>query len=108
MWLYTKIGFDCTSRFSGLAKALTKVPARFCIIDGEVVASDTRGLPDFRALHFCNAEPDDLAVWAFDLLFYNGKDVRNLPLLERKALLTRLVLRTADNHLYLFRPSVTA
>jgi bifunctional non-homologous end joining protein LigD len=99
--LYTKSGFDCTIRFAGLAKVLKKVPAPICIIDGEVVAPDTRGLPDFRALHFRNAGPDDLAVWAFDLLFYDRKDVRNLPLVERKALLTRPVLRTADSHLYL-------
>jgi bifunctional non-homologous end joining protein LigD len=38
--LYTKSGFDCTTRFAGLAKALKKVPAPICIIDGEVVASD--------------------------------------------------------------------
>jgi len=45
--LYTKSGYDCTKRFGRLAEALTKAPARLCIIDSEVVACNTRGLPDF-------------------------------------------------------------
>ena len=48
--LYTKSGYDCTKRFGGLAEALTKAPARLCIIDSQVVACDTRGLPDLYAL----------------------------------------------------------
>jgi ATP-dependent DNA ligase len=51
VWLYTKSGHDCTKRFAGLSKALAAIPLPFCIIDGEVVVSDTRGLPNFHALH---------------------------------------------------------
>jgi bifunctional non-homologous end joining protein LigD len=75
-----------TRRFADLAEALSTVPARFCIVDGEVVASNTRGLPDFHALHFRDAAENDLCVWAFDLPFYEGTDVRKLPLVDRKAL----------------------
>src|SRR5215813_2307940 len=67
--LYTKNGYDCTTRFGALTSAVAAVPARSCIIDGEVTAFDPLGLLDFRALHFRTAEDEDIAVWAFDLLF---------------------------------------
>jgi bifunctional non-homologous end joining protein LigD len=60
--LYTKNGYDCTRHFSGLSSALAAVPARTCIIDGEVTAFDPLGLLDFHALHFRTAADDDIAV----------------------------------------------
>jgi bifunctional non-homologous end joining protein LigD len=33
-----------------------------------------------------------LCVWAFDLLHLNGRDLRELPLIERKARLERLIM----------------
>jgi bifunctional non-homologous end joining protein LigD len=83
--LYTKNGYDCTRRFGVLSSALAAVPARSCIIDGKVTAFDPLGLLDFHALHSGTAADDDIAVWAFDLLFHNGRDVRKLPLTERSA-----------------------
>src|SRR5262249_1981020 len=44
---------------------------------------------------------DDIAVWAFDLLFHNGRDVRKLPLAERKDLLMVLIMGAGDNRLRL-------
>jgi bifunctional non-homologous end joining protein LigD len=44
--------YDATRRFCGLAEALTRVPARFCIIDGEVTACDAHGIPKFDALYY--------------------------------------------------------
>jgi bifunctional non-homologous end joining protein LigD len=38
---------------------------------------------------------------AFDLLFLNGKDLRALPLIERKAALKKLLLRKRSRILYL-------
>jgi ATP-dependent DNA ligase len=99
--LYTKNGYDCTKHFGGLSSALAAVPARSCIIDGEVTAFDPLGLFDFNALQFRTAADDDIAVWAFDLLFHNGRDVRELPLVERKDLLMVLVMGAGDDRLRL-------
>jgi bifunctional non-homologous end joining protein LigD len=99
--LYTKNGYDCTNRFQALTTALAAVPARSCIIDGEVTAFDPLGLIDFHALHFRNAADEDIAVWAFDLLFHNGREVRQLPLVERKDLLMVLVMGAGDERLRL-------
>jgi bifunctional non-homologous end joining protein LigD len=59
------------------------------VIDGELVACDERGFPDFRAMHF-RARDRTLCVWAFDLLAL-GRDLRELPLEQRKARLARIV-----------------
>jgi bifunctional non-homologous end joining protein LigD len=97
--LYTKNGYDCTRHFSGLSSALTAVPARSCIIDGEVTAFHPLGLLDFHALHSRTAADDNIAVWAFDLLFHNGRDVRTLSLVERKELLMVLIMGAGDDRL---------
>ena len=55
-------------------------------------------LPDFRALHFHN-DVGVLCVWCFDLLHLDGKDLRALPLTERKATLERLIYKARDNRL---------
>jgi ATP-dependent DNA ligase len=65
-----------------------------------VTAFDPLGLLDFHALHFRTAADDDIAVWAFDLLFHDGRDVRELPLVERKELLMVLIMGTGDSQLH--------
>lgn len=98
--IYTKRGHDYTKRFPALAGMLATISVRTCIIDGELTACDNRGLPDFRALHFHDRD-DELCVWAFDLLYLDGKDLTTMPLIDRKFLLEKLVYRTRDNWLRL-------
>ena len=64
-----------------------------CIIDGEVVALDHNGAPDFAALQAALSEgrSKDLTYFAFDLLYAEGEDLRRLPLTERKKRLQQLV-----------------
>ncbi|MFX9699945.1 DNA ligase, partial [Acinetobacter baumannii] len=63
------------------------------LIDGEIVAVDHDGLPDFSALQAAIAEGKtaNLIYYAFDLLFADGEDLRALPLRERKARLKALL-----------------
>ena len=65
------------------------------IIDGEIVALDDNGAPDFAALQAALSEEktDDLIFFAFDLLFEGETDLRPLPLSERKARLEGLLTR---------------
>ena len=96
----TRKGLDWTARFRGLAKAGAALAD--CLIDGEIVALDRDGSPDFAALQAALADEatDDLIFFAFDLLLEDGTDLRDLPLAERKtrlhALLRRLKGRAAD------------
>ena len=66
-----------------------------------MTAFDPLGLLDFHALHFRTAADDDIAMWAFDLPFHDGKDVRELSLVERKNLLMILIMGAGDSRLRL-------
>jgi bifunctional non-homologous end joining protein LigD len=93
--LKTRKGLDWTDKFEAIAqeaRALGDV-----LIDGEIVALDTEGVPDFSSLQaaIADGKTDKLIYFAFDLLFANDLDLRRLPLRERKGQLKQL-LRARD------------
>ena len=61
-----------------------------CVFDGEICALDQDGRPDFNALLFGREKP---VYIVFDLLFYEGRDLRELPLKERRAILDEVAER---------------
>lgn len=62
------------------------------VVDGEVVVVKENGMADFGALQNWRSEADgDLLYYVFDILWYDGYDVKELPLTERRALLAKLV-----------------
>ena len=67
------------------------------ILDGEIVCPDDTGRSIFTDVMFRRRE---CRFFAFDLLWLNGEDVRNLPLLERKARLKTLIGRKRSALLY--------
>lgn len=89
--LNTRKGLDWADKFPAIAKEARGLPD--ALIDGEIVAIDHNGLPDFSALQAAIADnkTDKLVFYAFDLLFSGGEDLRALPLRERKARLKRLL-----------------
>ncbi|MBI3296994.1 MAG: DNA ligase D [Elusimicrobia bacterium] len=91
--LFTRRGLDWTERFSALAAALGGLSARTASLDGEVVALDEKGRTSFSSLQRALSEGagDRLRYFAFDLLELDGADLRERPLLERKAALSRLL-----------------
>jgi bifunctional non-homologous end joining protein LigD len=92
--LNTRKGLDWTERFPAIAKAAQSLPDS--ILDGEVVALDKDGTPNFSAVQaaLSDGDTDALIYFVFDLLFArNGEleDLRELPLSERKARLNALL-----------------
>ncbi|WMT73285.1 DNA ligase D [Bradyrhizobium sp. Ash2021] len=89
--LKTRKGLDWTEKFQGIAKAATSLPD--ALIDGEIVALDPNGAPDFSTLQaaISDGKTGGLIFFAFDLLFAGGEDLRPLPLVERKARLRKLL-----------------
>ena len=89
--LNTRKGLDWADRFPAIAKEARGL--RDALVDGEIVAVDRKGLPDFSALQAAIADgrTDNLVYFAFDLLFEGSEDLRALPLRERKARLKRLL-----------------
>jgi bifunctional non-homologous end joining protein LigD len=74
--------------FTSLNKALDKLPVQSAILDGEIVCLDKNGASQFYQLLAGEGEP---IFYAFDLLWHDGEDLRNQPLIERKKRLERLV-----------------
>ncbi len=89
--LKTRKGLDWTDRFSAIAAAASTLPEG--ILDGEVVALDETGVPDFAALQSALSEgkTQDLVYFAFDLLYEGGEDLRARALSARKQRLQKLL-----------------
>ena len=77
------------NRMKRFERLLEGLPAGF-VFDGEIVALDEDGRPIFNDLLFGRREP---VYVAFDVLVVDGRDVRALPLKERRALLDKIVRR---------------
>jgi bifunctional non-homologous end joining protein LigD len=91
--IFTRRGNDWTRQFAPIAEAVAKLPARRAVIDGEAVVLSEAGLADFHALRAeLGGRSRRLRLQAFDLLALDGKDLRSLPLLERKARLQALLV----------------
>ncbi|HEY7889030.1 MAG TPA: DNA ligase D [Steroidobacteraceae bacterium] len=89
--LSTRKGLDWTGRFAAIARAAAALPD--CLVDGEAVALNRNGVSDFSALQAALSEGRDseLILFAFDLMFLAGRDLRSLPLDQRKEELGRVL-----------------
>ena len=111
--LRSRNAIDITKRYPELASLPDALAARQAIIDGEIVALDAQGHSCFERLQermHVRAPSENLVAqmpavyFAFDLLYCDGYDLRDAPLLERKQLLQRLLytserFRYADHQL---------
>jgi bifunctional non-homologous end joining protein LigD len=88
--LITRNGNDFTGRFPFIAMAVSKLPVRSCLIDGEAIVCDENGLADFELIRGHGTAADAVHC-AFDLLELDGRDLRRRPIEERKGLLTQLL-----------------
>ncbi|MGC2223406.1 MAG: DNA ligase D [Methylocella sp.] len=100
--LRTRKGLDWTAKFAAIAEAAAELPD--CILDGEIVALDANGTPDFAALQAALSEgrTKQLVFFAFDLLFDGADDLQKRPLSERKGCLQDLLADRGDNALIRF------
>jgi bifunctional non-homologous end joining protein LigD len=90
--VFTRRGHDWTNRFKKIASDAWHISAGSAIIDGEVVAPAADGTTDFSVLqNELKGRSSKIVMVAFDLLYLNGYDLRKLPLVERKALLKKLI-----------------
>ncbi len=98
----TRNGNDATATFPELARALRALPVGDFILDGEVVLHDEAGHPNFQRLQNRARvrRPIDIkraslrrpaTFYAFDFLSLQGRDLRALPLRQRKELLREVL-----------------
>src|SRR6266704_5876562 len=98
--LRSRTGADITKRYPELASLPQALTAHQAIVDGEIVALDARGHSNFERLQermHVRVPSENLVsqipvvYLAFDLLYCDGYDLREAPLLERQQLLQRLL-----------------
>src|SRR3954471_10771176 len=105
--LLSRNGNDLSACFPEIVQALQALPFDRVLLDGELVALDDRGRPNFqrlqqraqlrRGLDIRHASVEcPVTFFAFDVLGVEGFDLRNLQLQERKKLLSKLVPPTGS------------
>lgn len=97
-----RTGRNASASYPEVTRAVRALPGRRLVLDGEIVAFDDNGKPDFQRLgrRIHATHPRDALLAArevavsylvFDLLAVGESDLRSLPLVERKRLLARIV-----------------
>ncbi|PDT55153.1 ATP-dependent DNA ligase [Sinorhizobium americanum] len=95
--IVTRGGYDWTSRFPSIAAEARLLGLKTAILDGEAVVLDEHGRSDFGMLQRALGrkpslhDPREILFFAFDLLYLDGRDLRRLPLSERRRLLESIV-----------------
>jgi len=93
----TRGGHDWTTRFPTIAHDAHELAVHSAILDGEAVVLDERGASDFGALQRAlggrggKQSAASAILYAFDLLYLDGRDLRALPLAERREMLEALL-----------------
>jgi len=80
--LFSRRRNSVNRQYALVFEALSDLPNN-TVIDGEVVALDESGRPDFNLLQHYRAEASRIHYFVFDLLVYKNRDVTRLPLIER-------------------------
>ena len=91
--LITRRGNDWSARFPLVVEAVNYLKVRSCLIDGEVVCCDDRGLARFDVLRHRSNEANAF-LYAFDLLELDGADLRREPIEVRKATLASILRKS--------------
>ncbi|MEZ0057786.1 bifunctional non-homologous end joining protein LigD [Bradyrhizobium elkanii] len=90
--VFTRRGHDWTNRFKKVADDAWHIKAGSAIVDGEVVAPAADGTTDFSVLqNELKGRSTSIVLVAFDLLYLNGRDLRKLPLFQRKTELKKII-----------------
>jgi bifunctional non-homologous end joining protein LigD len=93
---------DFGGKFTEVMDSLSRLDVEDAIIDGEIVALDEKGRSSFQLLQAFELGQDrpPIFYYAFDLLRLNGKDLRDLPVEQRKSKLERLLKEAPGNIRY--------
>jgi len=91
--LFSRHGKSFNKKFPDVLNALATLP-RGTVIDGEIVALDDTGHPDFHLLTHSRSSAQRIRFFVFDVLFFKNEDVMAQPLLERRKLLQTLSIES--------------
>lgn len=93
--VFTRRGHDWTNRFKKVAHDAWRIKARSAVVDGEIVVPAADGTTDFSVLqNELKGKSTKIVLVAFDVLYLDGRDLRKLPLHQRKAALKKIISGT--------------
>lgn len=97
--IFTRNGNDWTSKLKSLASDIEKMKLKPGWLDGEAVILNDQGTPDFQPLQnaFDNSRTKDIVYFIFDVPFYDGYDLKEQPLIQRRALLEGILQDAPDS-----------
>ncbi|MEI9899989.1 MAG: hypothetical protein WDN31_07400 [Hyphomicrobium sp.] len=99
--IYTRSGQDWTSKFASIAEALRALEVGSALLDGEIVALDEHGRSRFQLLQSSLKDGSSpLTYYVFDILEFDGRDVRDEPLKRRKEILRKALQGAPDSIRY--------
>ena len=84
--IYSRRRKSFNRRYRHVFEALRDLPGN-SVVDGEVVALDDTGRPNFNFLQHSKSQANRICYFVFDLLVYQNRDLTQLPLLERHEIL---------------------
>lgn len=89
--LYSRNHHAFNALFPSVVQQLSKLKVQ-AILDGEIVILDAQGKSEFQLMqNYQKTHQGALYYYVFDILYLNGKDLRELPLIKRKQLLKDLL-----------------
>lgn len=98
--IMSRNNIDYTNKFPSIKKSLLELKAS-AILDGEVVSFDENGKSDFGLLQKnIKAKNNNFCYVVFDILAYDGRDLRGMPLLKRKDILRKVTKQMPQNIIF--------
>jgi ATP-dependent DNA ligase len=88
--LYSRRGTDLSNRFQYVTAARASLPDE-TVIDGELVAFDEQGKPNFNLLQNFRSSESHIMLYAFDVLVRKGEELIGVPLSKRREILASTV-----------------
>lgn len=101
--VFTRSGLDWTDKFPTIAEAVAKLPAANLVLDGEIIVPGPGGGGDFSLLKedLSAKRTDRMVLYAFDVLYLDGFDLRGVDLVDRKRVLAELLKGAQSPLLYM-------
>jgi bifunctional non-homologous end joining protein LigD len=89
--LYSRNGLSFAKAYATIFNALSKIKKEV-ILDGEIIVFDEHNRPSFQKLqNYSDTSGNPIRYYVFDCLYADGKDITSLPLLQRKAILKKIL-----------------
>jgi DNA ligase D-like protein (predicted ligase) len=99
--IITRRGNDWTQKYPAIANAIAGLPAQDAYLDGELCGVLPDGRTAFNLIqNAADASQGSLVFFLFDLLFQDGEDIRDLPLVDRKTRLEAFLVGAPESLRY--------